>query len=211
MDSKITIMQWLNESPLGVCIFGCDPGPEKTAIVKVNVKRHQDGTIRAQVDRAKYVDNDGFDIERYFPVCPEGRDYYKMFLAIETCGTQFKMVGASVFDTAAMGGAVRHALRPFVDGIYCLRSSEWRHALTGAGNARAPVVYDELKRFFEPTGKGSDPYKGVAAFPGPLWGLHEAGKGGNAEHLKDALGVALGLTMVNFRSGKDPEIYRKGW
>jgi len=190
-------------------ILGCDPGPTHTAAVYVFLVCDDDNQYKVAEVIGTYFPNERVDdLQRFFH---SRESIYQLFLAVEICGAQFKMVGASVFDTAAMGGVVRHLCRPNVDGIYCMRSSEWRHALTGQGNARAPIVYDEIKRFFAPTGGGNDPYKGIAAKPGPLWQMFEAGKGGNAEHLKDALGCALGLTMVNFRSGQSPEQYRRTW
>lgn len=188
-------------------VVGCDPGPTHSAIVLAHFVC-EDSRYKVTQLRCAYFANENVD-EAVRPFIGNGS--HPLFLAVEICGSQFRMVGASVFDTAAMGGVVRHACKGHVNGIYCMRSSEWRHALTGAGNSRAPMVYDEIKRFFEPNGKGSDPYKGIAAAPGPLWDLFEAGKGGNAEHLKDALGCAIGLTRVAFRTGQSPEQYRREW
>lgn len=188
-------------------IIGVDPGPENTAAVRVLLVP-QDGQYYVNQIEAVYFPNTKMS-ESLYPWLAHSIN--PQFLAVEICGTQFKTVGESVFETAAMGGAVRYYAGLSTNGTYCLRSSEWRHALTGAGNSRSPVVYEELKRFFVPSGGGSDPYKGIRAMPGPLWAFHEAGKGGNVEHLKDALGVALGLTMVEFRSGKSPELFRREW
>jgi len=133
------------------------------------------------------------------------------YLALEKCGAQFKCVGESVFETAAMGGEIRRAFRPFVTATYVFKSSEWRYLLCGQGNAKTPMIYAELCALFEPTGGGKEPYKGNKAQPGPLWDLHEAGRGGNMEHLKDALGCALALTRCVFRTGEGPEKYRRPW
>lgn len=189
-------------------IIGVDPGPAHTAAVSVFLVC-EEGKYKVAELKCTYFENARVDAAISQLISVHGA--YPHFLAVEICGAQFKMVGATVFDTAAMGGVVRHCVRNYVDGIYCLRSSEWRHALTGMGNGRAPIVYEMIKGFFEPTGGGGDPYKGISAKPGPLWPLFEAGRGGNAEHLKDALGCALGLTMVNFRSGQSPEQYRREW
>jgi hypothetical protein len=134
------------------------------------------------------------------------------YLAYEKCGTQWgKCVGEEVFETATMGGEIRRAFRPLVKETYVFRSSDWRNLLCGRGNAPTPVVYAEICALFEPTGEGADPYKGTLKKPGPLWDLHLAGKGGNVEHLKDALGCALALTRCEFRTGEGPEKYRRQW
>lgn len=194
-------------------VIGVDPGPEQTAMALVRMHRREaDGRYRAALCYATYFNNDKLDgVVNSLHVRTVPNIVVPLFLCVETCGAQFKAVGASVFDTAAMGGCVRYAMRNQVDGIYCMRSSEWRCALTGHGNAKTPLVYEEVKQFFDPAGKGSDPYKGVNGAPGPLWDLHEAGKGGNVEHLKDALGAALGLQLHKRRTSESPERFRKAW
>lgn len=185
-------------------IIGSDPGPASSALVWV---RMRDG--RPEMAGAVYADNkdlaDG-DIPETVADCPVPR-----YLAFEKCGAQFKCVGESVFETAAMGGEIRRAFRPIVAAAYAFKPSEWRYLLCGQGNAKTPMIYAEICALFEPTGEGSDPYKGNKARPGPLWALHEAGAGGNMEHLKDALGCALALTRSVFRTGEAPEKYRRPW
>lgn len=203
-------------------IIGCDPGPVCSAIVLVRRTPDGEGGFVTDIKKANYLENRLLASRvPWVQASPDDgglstSDGWPTFLAYEKCGARFlgggksAMIGESTFETAAMGGEIRRAFRPFVSGVYALVSSDWRHALTGRGNAKTPLVYHEIcHRFFEPAGGGSDPYKGTSKEPGPLWGLHEAGKGGNMEHLKDALGCALGLTLVRFRSGKDPEMYRR--
>lgn len=197
-----------------VVLYGCDPGPESCAFVElVLTLLKPNREERAFVRNAVYLDNkdiaegalhDWFFNKPLVSALPR-------FLAYEKVGMQGKFCGESTFETATMGGEIRRAFRPHVCGTYAFRSSEWRHPLTGVGNAKTPLVYAECCSFFEPSGGGADRYKGTKAAPGPLWGLHSAGAGGNVEHLKDAMGVALGLTRVRFRSGKDPELYRRPW
>ena len=142
-----------------------------------------------------------------------------LFFVYEKLGMQCKVVGEEVFETAAVSGEIRRAVRPLVHGTYALRGSEWRHALTGQGNASDSATrYAVEHEFFAPTGGGRrDPYIGTEAEPGPLWAAGAAGKkregdkNGNICHIIDSAGVALGLTLVRFRSGRDPEIYRRPW
>jgi hypothetical protein len=192
-------------------IFGCDPGPEHSALVRICVGKRKDGRLGATLAYAAYPRNRDLAVELAKNVAPGLRfsPLGSVFLAIEKCGQQGCSPGEDVFETASMYGEIRQLFRPLP--TYAFRSSEWRHALTGIGNAGTPMVYEEATKFFEPIGGGSDPYKGVTSKPGPLWALHQAGKGGNVEHLKDALGVALGLTRIRFRSGVDPEAYRREW
>jgi len=165
--------------------------------------------FRTGIVKAAYVSNDVMGrpdfAEMFITAVPSPA---AMFLAYEKLGNQGKTPGDATFETAAAGGEIRRAFRPYVEATYALRSSEWRHPLTGIGGAKTPLVYQEICRFFRPEGGGSDPYKGIAKKPGPLWDFHKAGAGGKVEHLKDAMGVALGLSQVRFRSGRDPEIYR---
>jgi len=193
-------------------VIGCDPGPTSSAFALVRFMAD-----RVDIKGSAYLPNSvvatptltwPFMQDQLTPGDDEG---WPLFLAYEKIGFQGKCPGDTTFETAAMGGEIRRAFRPYVSGTYALRSSEWRHPLTGVGNAKTPYVYQELCRFFQPTGGGADPYKGNSKQPGPLWAFHCAGAGGNMEHLKDAAGVALGLSQVRYRSGKDPEIYRLGY
>jgi len=184
-------------------IFGSDPGPESSAVVGVRVFEGRPKLVWAAYTTNEYL-RDPLLINAPYEPGPR-------FLSYEKCGAQFKSVGESVFETAAMGGEIRRAFRPIVSATYALKPSEWRYLLCGQGNAKTPMVYAEICALFEPTGGGSDPYKGTKDKPGPLWALHEAGKGGNVEHLKDALGCALALTRCEFRTGEGPEKYRRQW
>jgi hypothetical protein len=197
-----------------VYLLGGDPGPESSGLVCLRVSRAAGQDYNVELVDAAYLPNRELAKETAlyrFTIWLRDLDSGGSFFCYEKVGMQGKFCGESTFETATMGGEIRRAFRPFVEGTYAFRSSEWRHALTGVGNAKTPLVYAECCTFFQPTGKGSDPFKGKTSDPGPLWGLHAAGAGGNVEHLKDAMGVALGLLRVRFRSGRDPEIYRREW
>jgi len=185
-------------------IVGCDPGPTHSALVFVRMRDEKPTIVGA-----RYVDNQ--DLRDGDVTCVLQGSEGMWYLALEKCGAQFKCVGESVFETAAMGGEIRRAFRPYVTATYVFKPSEWRYLLCGQGNAKTPMIYAELCALFEPTGGGKEPYKGITGAPGPLWDLHEAGKGGNMEHLKDALGCALALTRCVFRTGEGPEKYRRPW
>jgi hypothetical protein len=187
-----------------VYVIGCDPGPESSAFVAIEVSGQKTALVAAE-----YASNTGTCTTH--EVFLGGTRVFDRptFLAYEVVGAQGRFCGESTFETAAMGGEIRGRLRPVVDGIYRFIPSVWRHALTGQGNARAPLVYHEICKFFQPTGGGADPYKGTSKAPGSLWSFHKAGIGGKVEHLKDALGVALALGQVRFRSNQDPEQYRR--
>jgi hypothetical protein len=189
-------------------VIGCDPGPFNSAFALLRFMGD-----RVDIKSSAYLPNSvvATPVEQWpfmrGMLCPNGEGW-PLFLAYERVGFQGKCPGDATFETAAAGGEIRRAFRPFVEGTYAMRSSEWRHPLTGIGNAKTALVYQEICRFFEPTGAGSDPYKGTSKGPGPLWAFHQAGAGGNMDHLKDAAGVALGLSRVRFRSGADPEKFR---
>jgi len=187
-------------------IIGCDPGPESSALV--GIVTHPSGAV--SLHWAYYTDNAILAASPSWFACV-GHSKDRTFLCYETCGAQGAFVGASTFETAAMGGEIRRAFRPLVAATYAFRPSEWRYALVGKGNAKAPEIYAAICESFNPTGGGKDPYKGTTAKPGPLWALHEAGKGGHCEHLKDAIGVALAVLKVRFRSGEAPEKYMRSY
>jgi len=183
-------------------IIGCDPGPVSSAIASIEVTGG-----KPRLRHATYVPNNEIDavVETIKP--SRGPHYF----AYEKCGAQFKCVGETVFETAAMGGEIRRAFRPLVLATYAFKPSEWRYVLCGQGNAKTPLIYAEICALFEPTGGGSDPYKGTKDKPGPLWALHVAGKGNNMSHMKDALGVALAVTRCVFRTGEGPDKYLRPW
>jgi hypothetical protein len=198
-----------------VRIIAADPGSSASGIVAFDLAGGKPSNLRA-----RYVSNDDIKAPSFAMdllaewYLGKGGGGIPAFMAYERLGAQGNFVGEEVFETAAMGGELRRAFRPFVEGIYALRGSEWAHGLTGQGNAKIPLVYAEICAFFEPAGGGSDPYKGVAKQPGPLWDFHRAGKWKEGEdtmvvHLKEALGCGLGFTRVRFRSGKDPETFRR--
>lgn len=207
-----------------VCVIGCDPGPVSSAIITVLLpckNRPADKPILLNALYSTNVDlRSGFGLLNiYRLMLSEPNElltdqlrrraaWWPVFLAYECCGAQGRFVGESVFETAAMGGEIRREFRPVVSGTYKLKPGEWRHALCGRANAKTPEIYAAFSEFFDQTGGGHDPLKGNKTQPGPLAALHEAGKGGNVEHLKDALGVALSLDRIRYRSGKDPETYR---
>lgn len=202
------------DSGIQTCfIIGCDPGPTHTALAVLRFMKDPH-PIPLALTGAWYTPNEALEADpESWPVF-DGRlrsddteEGWPTFLALEKCGAQGKFCGESVFETAAVGGEIRRALRPYVSGIYTMVSADWRHALTGQRNAGTPMIYHEICHQFEPTGGGSDPYKGLRANPGPLWKLADAGKD-SGPHVKDAIGAAIGLTMVRSRKGKDPEAYR---
>ena len=188
-----------------VCIIGCDPGPVSSAIVAVAL--FHNGSRPNLLHAAYPLNTDvGNEVSLIYHFVRQFDN--TSFFAYECCGAQGRFVGESVFETAAMGGEIRREFRPLVSGTYKLKPGEWRYALCGKANAKTPEIYEAFSEWFLPTGGGHDGLKGNKAQSGPLAALHEAGKGGNVEHLKDALGVALSLEKIRFRSGKDPETYR---
>lgn len=194
----------------GPCtVVGCDPGPEFSALAVITCRGGDYEFLGAEYVNNRDLTSPSFCIH-FWDRAGAGA-VRPVFFAYEKCGAQGKTPGESTFETAAMSGEIRRAFRNHVTATYAMRSSDWRHAIAGAGNAKTGLVYVEICALFPGTGGGSDPWRGVKNKPGPLWALHEAGRGGNMDHVKDALGVAMGLTRVRFRSNKDPEIYRRPW
>lgn len=188
---------WQNRT---VAIMGCDPGPTHSALALITA---YEGDILLLAG-AWYKPN-----EELASIVPEfagphetaGDGPLKLF-AYERCGLMGRFVGQSVFETAAMGGELRRAYRPLATQSFALRPSDWKLALTGVGNSKTPAVYEAICREFEPTGGGSDPYRGTKKQPGPLWGLYEAGAGGKVTHMKDALGIAISVLKMEDQTGK---------
>ena len=187
-----------------VYVIGCDPGCEASALACVRLAGESAALISA-----RYASNMLLGLGQTPQDLLGGPGVGEpLFFVYETCGCQGRAVGASVFETSAMGGELRRAFRPYAS-LYALTPSDWRYALCGVGNARTPAIYAEFRTWFPSTGGGADPLRGTTSAPGPLAALHAAGKGGNMEHVKDALGVALALDRVRYRRGHDPERYRR--
>lgn len=198
----------------GCYVFGSDPGPESSALALVYVKA---GVPRLLID-ALYAENRVLagwrDPLNYFEQRHHGLllATTPKFFCYESCGPQGKFVDGGTFETAAMGGELRRLFRGHVDATYAFDPSDWRHILTGRGNAGTRPIYEAACALFgSGEGGGADKYKGTKKQPGQLARLHAAGAGGNMEHMKDALGVALALTRCQFRRGEPPERYRRPW
>jgi hypothetical protein len=199
-------------------MIGCDPGPSYSALVGLECASKQnlapDQGFMMPVLRvlgAGYVRNDML-APTLFGASPED----PVFLAYEACGAQGKFVGETTFETAAMGGEIRQMYRKIAGPAYGMKSSDWRYMLSGQGNAGTPLVYASICRYFTPVAipatekkAPKNLYKGSTKYPGPLWDLHLAGEGGTVEHLKDALGVVIGLLLATYRTGRDPEEFRR--
>ena len=217
MNIEDALKQASKDSP--VVIISADPGPINSALTLLWTKPGG----KLELDDAWYLPNEKWGDAKFFYAWLEEQklvngireDGYFYFVYEAVVTSYNSVIGASVMDTAAMAGELRHAFRPYVDGIYGMPSSAWRHALTRAGNAPAKHVKLGLHEFFEPTGGGSDPYKGNTAQPGPWDPIYQAGKpvnkGGkpNYEHLIDAMGVGVGICRTRFMSNTDPEKFRR--
>ena len=204
----LTFEQARAEGP--VHVIGVDTGPVNSAVVAITIAGRAAKIIKVGYWSNEDLSHDNFLLSRVVLALPCSTTV-PAFLSYEHCGCQGQSVGDEVFETAMMCGEIRRAFRPHVRGTYALRPSEWRYMLCGFGSAKAKHVYAEFPNWFEKSGGGADPLKGNKALPGPLAALHEAGKGGNVEHLKDALGVALALDRIRYRCGRDPEEYRRHW
>lgn len=196
-----------------VYVAGCDTGPGSCAFATVLMRPRAE----PEVVNAYYVAN--ADLAR----SPElwrsrlvgslrGRaDGIPLFFCYEHCGCQGVVVGNDVIETAMMCGEVRRLYRPHVRATYAFSPSDWRYMLCGWGAAKTKAIYADLCNLFPKTGGGADPCKGTKAEPGPLWDFHKAGAGGNMEHMKDSLGVAMALDRVRYRTGGSPERFRRVW
>ena len=193
-----------------VCIMGCDPGPTHCAFVLIRSPAMPMPKAVAAILGAWYVPNREINLVLSFVV----REFSSMKLdafAYESCGSQGSVPGESTFETAAMGGEARSVLRSHVNATYSFSPDRWRYALCGRGNAKDKDVAEGLRALFPASGGGADPTMGTKAQPGPLWALRAAGTGGNAVHLRDAVGVALAPLLIRYRSGVDPEQFRRAW
>lgn len=200
---------------------GCDPGPDHSAFVRVRVNPETD---TAEIISAEYIPNldprwtrgntKRRDLSADIPGHPAEGPPCGLFV-YESCSNYGRIVGVSVFQTAAAGGELRGAYRGFVP-VYGLPSPEWRRALTGFQNANDSMVRRRLTDFFTPFGGGADPYKGTKSAPGPWAALAKAGakipgdprSKSSVQHLLDAMGVAVGLYKMRVTTRRDPEMFR---
>lgn len=195
----------------GIYSMGCDPGPTHCAFVLAHVPFMKIPEPVASVMGAWYVPNNEIG-----PALLTHTDLGRLahlahIFAYESCGSQGSVPGETTFETAAMGGEVRAMMRPRVNATYMFSPDRWRYMLCGRGNANDRAIAEGLRALFPATGGGADPYTGTKAKPGPLWALRVAGAGGNAVHLRDALGVALAPMLIRFRCGMDPEAFRRAY
>jgi len=195
-----------------VVVLGCDPGPTHSAFALLNIPFMKMPEPGARVLGAWYLPNG--EVWKTLPKI--AHDFLLKGVRIdafayESCGCQGSAPGESTFETAAMGGEARAVIRPHVHATYSFSPDRWRYALCGHGNAKDHNVAEGLRALFPATGGGADPTTGTKSRPGPLWALREAGAGGNAVHLRDAVGVAVAPLLIRFRSGIDPERFRRTW
>lgn len=194
-----------------VVLIGCDPGPSSSAYLALQIDPENE---KARVLDARYTANGDPDNCRMFDHV-FGMFAPNIVFAYETCSNYGRIVGASVFSTAAMGGEIRGWYRGRA-AVYGVPSPDWRRALTGFQNANDSLVRSCLEEYFHPTGGGKDRYKGVKNQPGPWAAVAEAGakkpgepKGGsNVKHILDAMGVAIGLYKMRVTTGRDYEMFR---
>ena len=201
MDTKVNFIMDERFRTAPVSIIGVDPGPTHCAIVKICTS--PDSWFR--LEYAYYLPIEY--LETKFNVLADSNTIF----AYESCACQGNIVGASVFDTASNGGSLRcRALQQGVlrDNIYRFTPSDWRYIIAGSGSAQTSVIYAHIARRFEPKGGGFDVMRGTVAMPGPLRQIYEGINKGCAEHLKDALGVAIAVTCVETATGRPHAAYK---
>ena len=184
-----------------VNIIGVDPGPTHCAIAKIRTS--PDSWFK--LEYAYYLPIEY--IETKFDMSVNSDTIF----AYESCACQGNVAGALVFETAANGGATRcraAVLGVPRDRMYRFTPSDWRYILTGFGTAKTPDVYASLSRRFEPFGGGHDVMRGTQTLPGPLRDIYEGRNKGFAEHLKDAIGIAISVTCVETATGRPHSAYR---
>jgi len=193
-------------------IIACDPGPESSAFIAIRIDTRTDKVCI--IDAAYLHNNEEGGGNRFAPFL--GLYLPEIVFAYETCTNYGRVIGATVFDTASMGGEIRSWYRGMTS-VYAVPSPAWKHALTGFRNANDKMVRACLHEYFNPTGGGADPYKGVRSQPGPWAPIVNAGKKrpedakgkSNVQHLVDALGVAIGLYQMRETTKRNSEMFRQ--
>lgn len=175
-------------------ILGIDPGPVTSGLVVL------DWEARKVCCASNCADNHSLLVS----LCArdgildfiDHKFFYSSFLfgAIEKVVPYGRSVGRDTMDTSWWGGKLDTAVGLFLGKSVAVSRPSVKIALYGSltckveGSVRKGVdtklLRECVKEYFEPSGGGSDPYKGTKAKQGPLYCVR-----GN--HAWDALAVAL--------------------
>jgi len=150
-------------------VIGIDPGPTQSAIAVI---QRQDGEYSLQ----------DFDYDTNAEIARFIRNYSADRLIIENVSHYGRGVGQSVFDTCFAVGYFYAVAEPYFF-VELIKKPDVGHVITGSRRATKSQVQQAIKERFNPTGGGSDPYKGIKSNQGPLYGT--------SNHILDAIGVAI--------------------
>jgi hypothetical protein len=133
----------------------------------------------------------------YFPgamySAPCGLSYDAV--VIEKCVCYGMAVGSTVFDTILTAGQLVFAARCDGNSVYMVPNPDWRACLCGFRQAKAKDVRARLIDLYGPVGTPKD--------PGPLFCI----RGGDGEHILDAIGLATAFLLWKQETGKDVAQY----
>lgn len=145
-------------------VIGIDPGPATSGLVIWT--RDWVGRPIAAWERAIELDSAVRRVRQMAEIYPR----IEILVAIEWLTSYGAIVGETTFETAAVVGELRRACKDL--GIDYVLPTRPQVALMLCQTTRAKDTHltAAAKEFFNPYGGGSDPYKGVKAKRGPLYG-----------------------------------------
>lgn len=182
-----------NEDSVVVC--GCDPGPTHSALVLLMYGPE----MWFRCVGAFYWDNDLLDSMSASSGLLDLKGWGIDTFAYERVGFQGRLVGQTVFDTAAMSGSLRRLFRHEVrvNRIMSYSPSMWRYITTGVGSAKdsdtkamlADADIEDLDYMIKAEMKRA---KRAYRLTKPC-----------GCHLRDAAGVALATFLTEMKVGCD--------
>lgn len=133
-----------------------------------------------EVVRFGFIDNSAL-----LGAMPQLWESYGSVLAIEGMVNQGNIVGKETFDTLMWMGRFIQRWTDIAPGNKCslVPRNRIKVCMTGKASSKDNEVHAGAKARFEPTGGGSDPYKGTKKKRGPLFGMKS--------HMFSALAVCL--------------------
>lgn len=181
---------------LDFVVCGCDPGPTHSAFV---ILRMDKSTGKISCSDALYLSNECLEVTSMWSPCRDLSYWGYDVFAYERVACQGRIVGKTVFDTAAMSGVIRHVFRAVFEaknGV-SFAPSMWRYIVTGVGSAKD----SDTKAALEDAGIENldSKIKEEMKLAKKRYNLTKP----CGCHLRDAAGVALATFMAEMRIGLD--------
>lgn len=192
-----------------ISVVGCDPGPEHCAVIGIQGPSLPNGAMDTHSAEIMFVGypsvKELMSITDWkcFPFLAEMNGCFHTVLAIEKVTSRFGMnIGSTTFDTCRNSGIVIASFNRVATGfekIYCFGNVDWRIPVTGCargGDSKTRLSLIELygEEFMKELDRKAKELKAEYSLAKPI-----------GCHLRDALGVATGVSLIPVYSGENLE------